>query len=99
MGSAMKAATDNAEELAAALLIVFNKKRQAAITQEICEISAAALALEGGDKTLLWVSSTTRRPSRMTSQKSSRMRASQTSRMHRILVNDPSTPSRSSQRR
>eukprot|EP00418_Pyrodinium_bahamense_P098394 CAMPEP_0179047722 /NCGR_PEP_ID=MMETSP0796-20121207/19342_1 /TAXON_ID=73915 /ORGANISM="Pyrodinium bahamense, Strain pbaha01" /LENGTH=434 /DNA_ID=CAMNT_0020744173 /DNA_START=75 /DNA_END=1379 /DNA_ORIENTATION=- len=44
--TAMKAATDNAEELAKKLTTVYNKKRQAAITQEICEISAGALCLE-----------------------------------------------------
>uniref|UniRef100_A0A7S0FRW2 F-ATPase gamma subunit n=1 Tax=Pyrodinium bahamense TaxID=73915 RepID=A0A7S0FRW2_9DINO len=44
--TAMKAATDNAEELAKKLTVVYNKKRQAAITQEICEISAGALCLE-----------------------------------------------------
>merc|ERR1719510_1367156 len=44
--TAMKAATDNAEDLAKRLTLVFNKKRQAAITQEICEISAGALCLE-----------------------------------------------------
>merc|ERR1719512_681309 len=45
--TAMKAATDNADELAKSLTIVYNKKRQAAITQEICEISAGAMSLEG----------------------------------------------------
>mmetsp|Transcript_96990 Transcript_96990/g.283484 ORF Transcript_96990/g.283484 Transcript_96990/m.283484 type:complete len:427 (+) Transcript_96990:68-1348(+) len=44
--TAMKAATDNAEDLAKKLTSIFNKKRQAAITQEICEISAGALCLE-----------------------------------------------------
>jgi len=44
--TAMKAATDNAEELVKDLTQVFNKKRQAAITQEISEISAGANALE-----------------------------------------------------
>jgi len=44
--TAMKAATDNAEDLSKKLLSIFNKKRQAAITQEICEISAGALCLE-----------------------------------------------------
>lgn len=44
--TAMKAATDNAQELVKTLTSVFNKKRQAAITQEISEISAGALALE-----------------------------------------------------
>merc|ERR1712050_257558 len=44
--TAMKAATDNAAELEKRLTIVYNKKRQAAITQEICEISAGAMAME-----------------------------------------------------
>jgi len=44
--TAMKAATDNAQELAAKLTTVMNKKRQAAITQELCEISAGAMATE-----------------------------------------------------
>merc|ERR1719253_1378698 len=48
--TAMKAATDNAEELAKKLNLLYNKKRQAAITNEICEISAGAAALdEKGD--------------------------------------------------
>jgi len=44
--TAMKAATDNAGDLEKRLTLIFNKKRQAAITQEICEISAGALSLE-----------------------------------------------------
>jgi len=44
--TAMKAATDNAEDLEKRLTIIYNKKRQAQITQEICEISAGALAVE-----------------------------------------------------
>merc|ERR1712176_19364 len=44
--TAMKAATDNANDLEKRLTIVYNKKRQAAITQEICEISAGAMAME-----------------------------------------------------
>ena len=48
--NAMKAATDNAEEVAKQLTSVFNKKRQAAITQEISEISAGALALEDASR-------------------------------------------------
>merc|ERR1712050_142561 len=44
--TAMKAATDNAAELAAKLTTIMNKKRQAAITQELCEISAGAMATE-----------------------------------------------------
>lgn len=42
--SAMKAATDNANDLVSKLTTLMNKKRQAAITQEICEINAASLA-------------------------------------------------------
>ncbi len=41
---AMKAATDNAKNLVADLTLGYNKARQAAITQEILEISAAAAA-------------------------------------------------------
>jgi len=44
--TAMKAATDNAADLAARLTTIMNKKRQAAITQELCEISAGAMATE-----------------------------------------------------
>merc|ERR1719362_1309371 len=44
--TAMKAATDNADDLQKRLTTVYNKKRQAAITQEICEISAGAMAME-----------------------------------------------------
>jgi len=47
--TAMKAATDNAQELAEKLTVLMNKKRQAAITQEICEISAGAMATETAD--------------------------------------------------
>ena len=43
--NAMENATDNAEELLNELKIEFNKARQAAITQEIIEIAAAANAL------------------------------------------------------
>merc|ERR1711948_25378 len=51
--NAMKAATDNAEELARTLTIVMNKERQAAITEEITEITSGANAVdEVGDKTL-----------------------------------------------
>ena len=39
---AMKAATDNAKKLAGALSLEYNKARQAAITQEILDITAAA---------------------------------------------------------
>merc|ERR1719264_519421 len=44
--TAMKAATDNAGELVKSLITLFNKKRQASITQEISEVSAGALTLE-----------------------------------------------------
>lgn len=40
---AMKAATDNAKKLVSELTLQYNKARQAAITQEILEISAATL--------------------------------------------------------
>merc|ERR1712032_726219 len=51
--NAMKAATDNAEELARTLTLVMNKERQAAITSEITEINAAAMAIDDvGDKSL-----------------------------------------------
>merc|ERR1712039_634272 len=47
--NAMKAATDNAEELAASLKM--NKERQAGITAEITEISSGAAAVdEASDK-------------------------------------------------
>ena len=41
---AMKAATDNAKKIAAALSLEYNKARQAAITQEILELTAGASA-------------------------------------------------------
>jgi len=44
--TAMKAATDNAAELAKALLLLYNKERQAIITAEICEIAAGAKAVD-----------------------------------------------------
>ena len=45
---AMKAATDNAGNLINDLQLVYNKARQAAITQELSEIvSAAAAAVDG----------------------------------------------------
>merc|ERR1711972_828217 len=51
--NAMKAATDNAEELARVLTLKMNKERQAAITEEITEITSGANAVdEAGDKTL-----------------------------------------------
>ena len=42
---AMKAATDNAGELIRNLQLVYNKLRQAAITQEISEIVGGAAAV------------------------------------------------------
>lgn len=44
--SAMRSATDNAHELISNLSIVYNRARQAAITQEITEIVGGAAALE-----------------------------------------------------
>eukprot|EP00931_Biecheleriopsis_adriatica_P055621 TRINITY_DN3292_c0_g1_i1.p2 TRINITY_DN3292_c0_g1~~TRINITY_DN3292_c0_g1_i1.p2 ORF type:complete len:115 (+),score=34.28 TRINITY_DN3292_c0_g1_i1:42-347(+) len=42
----MKTATDNAVDLKAKLLLLYNKKRQAQITAEVCEISAGASAFD-----------------------------------------------------
>lgn len=44
--TAMKSATDNANELIGALTLSYNRARQAAITQEITEIVGGAAALE-----------------------------------------------------
>jgi len=44
--SAMKSATDNATDLISNLTLVYNRARQAAITQEITEIVGGAAALE-----------------------------------------------------
>jgi len=44
---AMKNATDNASELADDLTLEMNKARQAAITQELAEISGGAEAMNG----------------------------------------------------
>ncbi|MFC4386518.1 ATP synthase F1 subunit gamma [Gracilibacillus marinus] len=44
--TAMKSATDNADELIADLSLQYNRARQAAITQEITEIVSGAAALE-----------------------------------------------------
>ena len=44
--TAMSAASKNAKELAAALSLVYNKARQAAITQEILEVVGGAAALK-----------------------------------------------------
>ncbi|MFJ8234732.1 ATP synthase F1 subunit gamma [Ureibacillus sp. NPDC094379] len=44
--TAMKAATDNASDLISNLSLVYNRARQAAITQEITEIVGGAAALE-----------------------------------------------------
>ncbi|MEP6626064.1 MAG: F0F1 ATP synthase subunit gamma [Acidimicrobiia bacterium] len=46
---AMKAATDNAEELIISLTRIMNRARQDAITTEIMEIVSGAEALQGGD--------------------------------------------------
>ncbi|MCD8241130.1 MAG: F0F1 ATP synthase subunit gamma, partial [Lachnospiraceae bacterium] len=43
--SAMRAATDNADELLHDLGIMYNRARQAAITQEITEVSSGARVL------------------------------------------------------
>lgn len=43
---AMKSASDNAEELSSALNLLYNKSRQASITQEITEITAGVEALK-----------------------------------------------------
>jgi F-type H+-transporting ATPase subunit gamma len=42
---AMKSATDNASDLIVELNLVYNKARQAAITQEISEIVGGAAAV------------------------------------------------------
>ena len=44
--TAMKNATDNADELIDTLTLSYNRARQAAITQEITEIVSGAAALE-----------------------------------------------------
>lgn len=44
--TAMKAATDNAKDLGERLTVIYNKARQAAITQELCEITAGCLCVE-----------------------------------------------------
>jgi F-type H+-transporting ATPase subunit gamma len=41
----MENATDNADEIKEKLLIVYNKERQSAITQEMSEIVAGANAI------------------------------------------------------
>lgn len=43
--TAMKTATDNAKDLLGVLTIKYNRVRQAAITQQITEISSGARAL------------------------------------------------------
>merc|ERR1712232_503957 len=47
--TAMKAATDNAKEVAKKLNVIYNRKRQAAIMAEIAEISAGAAAIDEMD--------------------------------------------------
>jgi F-type H+-transporting ATPase subunit gamma len=44
---AMKAATDNAGNMIDELQLIYNKARQAAITQEISEIVGGAAAVSG----------------------------------------------------
>ena len=44
---AMNSANENAEELLSDLSLVYNRARQAEITQEITEISAGAMAQRG----------------------------------------------------
>ena len=46
MLTAMKTATDNAQNIISDLTISYNRARQGAITQEITEIVAGAAALE-----------------------------------------------------
>ncbi|MDP3794697.1 MAG: FoF1 ATP synthase subunit gamma, partial [bacterium] len=43
----MKNASDNARELIGELTLLYNKARQAGITQELTEITAGAEALNG----------------------------------------------------
>jgi F-type H+-transporting ATPase subunit gamma len=45
--TAMKSATDNAQELLGTLKRSYNRQRQAGITQELSEIVGGAAALEG----------------------------------------------------
>jgi len=45
--TAMKSATDNADEMIDKLTLIYNRVRQSAITQEILEIVNGAQALEG----------------------------------------------------
>eukprot|EP00624_Nannochloropsis_granulata_P004011 evm.model.NODE_30210_length_18357_cov_19.792013.3 len=47
--AAMQSASDNAEELADKLSVIYNRARQSAITNEICEIVAGASSVGGGD--------------------------------------------------
>src|SRR5215218_6920433 len=49
---AMKAATDNAEELIRNLSLIMNRSRNDSITTEIMEIVSGAEAMSGGDKVL-----------------------------------------------
>lgn len=44
--TAMKAATDNAKEVGKKLLLLYNRKRQAAITAELCDIVGGCVGLE-----------------------------------------------------
>ena len=56
---AMKAATDNADELIKNLSLIMNRARQDSITTEIMEIVSGAEALSGGDKVVRVVDITT----------------------------------------
>jgi len=47
--TAMKAATDNAKEVAKELTTIYNRKRQAAITSELCDIVGGCVSLESKD--------------------------------------------------
>jgi len=47
--TAMKAATDNAADVGKKLLTIYNRKRQAAITAELCDIVGGCVSLESKD--------------------------------------------------
>ena len=46
--AAMSAANDNAEEILGRLSLEYNRSRQAAITQEITEVTSGAKAMKKG---------------------------------------------------
>lgn len=48
--NAMDNASKNAKEISAKLTILYNRVRQAAITTELCEITAGAAAVDEMDK-------------------------------------------------